>query len=124
MKPASLLDLECSTIFEQSTSAYELLYSHEYLPTVLDTWYYHHERWDDKRCPHSFHGEPTPLEVRIIKTVDALDALTSDQPYRKAWKSEGVKHGMQAQPGGQFDSRVATEYAKLHQVSGIGSGFQ
>jgi diguanylate cyclase (GGDEF)-like protein/putative nucleotidyltransferase with HDIG domain len=44
----------------------------------------HHERYDGAGYPDGLTGEEIPLSARILSVADALDAMTSDRPYRKA----------------------------------------
>lgn len=42
----------------------------------------HHERFDGRGVPDGLRGDQIPLEARIAAAADALDAMTSDRPYR------------------------------------------
>ena len=44
----------------------------------------HHERWDGAGYPDGLGGEEIPLRRAIFAVADALDAMTSDRPYRRA----------------------------------------
>ncbi len=44
----------------------------------------HHERYDGAGYPDGLEGEEIPLAARILAVADALDAMTSDRPYRAA----------------------------------------
>ena len=43
----------------------------------------HHERWDGAGYPDGRAGEEIPLQARVFAVADALDAMTSDRPYRR-----------------------------------------
>ena len=45
---------------------------------------HHHERWDGSGYPDGLGGEAIPLHARVFALADALDALTTDRPYRAA----------------------------------------
>src|SRR5947208_391904 len=45
---------------------------------------YHHERLDGSGYPYGLKAEAIPIEARIVAVADTYDALSSDQPYRKA----------------------------------------
>jgi ribonuclease P protein subunit RPR2 len=71
----------------------------------------HHERWDGAGYPDGLAGEDIPLAARVFAVADALDAMTSDRPYRAAlpWS---VAHGeIEAQAGLQFDPEVVHAFA-------------
>jgi diguanylate cyclase (GGDEF)-like protein len=66
----------------------------------------HHERWDGSGYPDLLHGEQIPLGGRIFSVADALDAMTSDRPYRGALSWERASEEIVAQSGRQFDPNV------------------
>jgi len=51
-------------------------------------------------------GEEIPLAGRILSVADALDAMTSDRPYRKAMPPEAALREIQEMAGTQFCPRV------------------
>jgi response regulator RpfG family c-di-GMP phosphodiesterase len=68
----------------------------------------HHERWDGRGYPDGLRGDEIPIGARIFAVADALDAITSDRPYRLARSfSEGLQT-IVAASGAQFDPDVAT----------------
>src|SRR5581483_10899220 len=67
---------------------------------------HHHERWDGAGYPDGIEGDAIPLGARIFAVADALDAMTSDRPYRAALEWEEAAEEVQAQSGRQFDPDV------------------
>ena len=65
-----------------------------------------HERWDGRGYPDRLAGTDIPLGSRIILACDALHAMTSDRPYRRAMSTEQAWAELQANAGSQFDPRV------------------
>ena len=51
-------------------------------PSALNIVRSHHERFDGRGVPDGLKGSEIPLEARIAGVADALDAMTSDRPYR------------------------------------------
>ncbi len=51
-------------------------------PCALNIVRSHHERYDGLGIPDGLHGSAIPVEARIVAAADALDAMTSDRPYR------------------------------------------
>ncbi|MAT41677.1 MAG: hypothetical protein CL609_04995 [Anaerolineaceae bacterium] len=82
--------------------ARQLLSQIEYLQPALDIPYCHHEKWDGTGYPRKLKGEEIPLPARIFAVIDVFDALTSDRPYRKAWKKEDALKYIQEQSGKHF----------------------
>jgi ribonuclease P protein subunit RPR2 len=80
----------------------------------------HHERWDGHGYPDGAAGTDVPLAARIFAVADALDAMTSDRPYRPslAWQDAGREIVRQAKV--QFDPRVVDAFkereARLHTI--------
>lgn len=65
----------------------------------------HHERWDGSGYPDGLKGEEIPLPARIVAAADVFDALTSERPYKRAWRSDEALDYMSAHRGTLFDPR-------------------
>jgi PAS domain S-box-containing protein len=65
-----------------------------------------HEHWDGGGYPDSLAGEKIPLASRITLACDALNAMTSDRPYRPAMTLERAQHELRACAGTQFDPDI------------------
>ena len=65
-----------------------------------------HERWDGRGYPDGLAGEEIPLGSRIILACDALHAMTSDRPYRRALPSDVAHDELRRNAGTQFDPRI------------------
>ena len=63
----------------------------------------HHERWDGGGYPDGLGGDEIPLGARIFAVADALDAMTSDRPYRRAQPGTSAVDEICDQAGKQFD---------------------
>jgi cyclic di-GMP phosphodiesterase len=76
----------------------------------------HHERWDGDGYPDELSGTDIPLAARIFAVADALDAMTSDRPYRSAlsWRAAGKE--VVAQSGAQFDPGVVRAFVEREDV--------
>jgi HD-GYP domain-containing protein (c-di-GMP phosphodiesterase class II) len=73
---------------------------------------HHHERWDGAGYPDGLAGEEIPLAARIFAVADALDAITSDRPYRKAQPWSTAVEEIAAQRGRQFDPQIVDAFAE------------
>jgi HD-GYP domain-containing protein (c-di-GMP phosphodiesterase class II) len=73
----------------------------------------HHERYDGTGYPDGLAGEEIPLAARILSVADALDAMTSDRPYRRALPLETARAEIDAQAGRQFCPRVVAALGRL-----------
>jgi cyclic di-GMP phosphodiesterase len=72
----------------------------------------HHERWDGSGYPDGLAGTEIPLAARIFALVDAMDAMTTERPYRRAQTWETASYEILAQAGLQFDPRVVAAFAQ------------
>jgi putative nucleotidyltransferase with HDIG domain len=77
----------------------------------------HHERIDGTGYPAGLAGDAISLEGRILHAADALAAMTSDRPYRRAGTMEHALAELRAMSGTQFDAAVVRA---LEQVLGRG----
>ena len=70
----------------------------------------HHERWDGGGYPDGIEGTDIPLAARIFAVADALDAMTSDRPYRPAldWTRAGREIVEESER--QFDPAVVAAF--------------
>jgi|GEM_PF-1334088 len=62
----------------------------------------HHERYDGQGYPYGLEGEKIPLPARIFAVADALDAMTSDRPYRRGCSMEEAIEEIRSLAGRQF----------------------
>jgi response regulator RpfG family c-di-GMP phosphodiesterase len=72
----------------------------------------HHERWDGTGYPDGLVGDQIPIAARIFALVDAMDAMTTDRPYRPAQSWESATDEILAQAGKQFDPRCVAAFAQ------------
>ncbi|HKB93146.1 MAG TPA: HD domain-containing phosphohydrolase [Gaiellaceae bacterium] len=70
----------------------------------------HHERWDGTGYPDGLRGEEAPLGARVFAVADALDAMTSDRPYRRALDWQTAREEIFAESGRQFDPVVVEAF--------------
>jgi HD-GYP domain-containing protein (c-di-GMP phosphodiesterase class II) len=74
---------------------------------------HHHERWDGDGYPDGLRGEAIPLAARVFAVADALDALTTDRPYRPASSFAVARVEVRAGSGTQFDPAVIAAYEQI-----------
>ena len=66
----------------------------------------HHERWDGAGYPDKLSGNEIPVGARVFAVADALDAMTSDRPYRRKIRWSAACDEIVSQSGSQFDPDV------------------
>lgn len=74
---------------------------------------HHHEAWDGSGYPDGLVGEAIPLGARIFAVADALDAMTSDRPYRKAMPFAEARAEIERCRSRQFDPSVVDMFLSL-----------
>jgi putative nucleotidyltransferase with HDIG domain len=70
----------------------------------------HHERYDGRGYPDGLVGTEIPLAARVFAVADALDAMTSDRPYRPSQTWEDAGREIVNQARGQFDPTVVEAF--------------
>jgi HD-GYP domain-containing protein (c-di-GMP phosphodiesterase class II) len=73
---------------------------------------HHHERWDGSGYPDGLGRTEIPLGARVFAVADALDAMTSDRPYRRAQSWEAATAEIVREAGRQFDPRVVEAFCE------------
>jgi ribonuclease P protein subunit RPR2 len=71
---------------------------------------HHHERWDGTGYPDGLAESEIPLPARIFAVADALDAITSDRPYRSAGAWESAVAEIYRGAGTQFDPAIVETF--------------
>jgi ribonuclease P protein subunit RPR2 len=71
---------------------------------------HHHERWDGGGYPDGLQKTEIPLGARVFAVADALDAMTSDRPYRRARSWEEATAEIVREAGRQFDPHVVEAF--------------
>jgi putative two-component system response regulator len=111
-KPGSLTRAEWDLIRAHPTIGVEILSDVTFMQGQgIEVVRSHHERWDGKGYPNRLAGGDIPLGARIFALADALDAMTSDRPYRRALQWERAIDEILSENGRQFDPRVVKAFS-------------
>ncbi len=109
-KPGPLDEAERRTVEQHPQIGYRILASLGVDPVA--TWVlHHHERWDGRGYPARLSGDQIPLGSRILFVADAFEAMTSDQPWRRAMPPAAAIAELQRCAGTQFDPHVVEAFA-------------
>jgi len=73
----------------------------------------HHERWDGRGYPDGLARDEIPLGARIFAVADALDAMTSHRPYRRAMSWSAARKEIVGQRKRQFDPDVVDAFVAV-----------
>ena len=83
------------------------------LGLALDIVRLHHERFDGTGYPLGLRGTAIPLGARIFAVADAIDAITSDRPYRPARSWDEARLEVLQGRGSHFDPTVVDAFLEI-----------
>jgi len=110
-KPAPLSGSERRLIETHTVLGEQMLEGVSFMsPECLAVVRSHHERWDGSGYPDALVGDEIPLSARVFAVADALDAITSDRPYRRQQPWGYAAEEIQEQSGRQFDPQVVAAF--------------
>jgi len=112
-KPDHLLAEERALMRCHPVVGHEILHGIEFLAGAAEVVRHHHERWDGRGYPDGLAGEEIPLAARVFSVVDALDAMTTDRPYREGVSIAQARSEIGAMAGSQFDPSVVAKLAEI-----------
>jgi ribonuclease P protein subunit RPR2 len=112
-KPGSLTPEEHAVMARHPSLGVEILCHVDFLGEGLDVVRNHHERWDGRGYPDELAGEDIPQAARVFAVADALDALTTDRPYRRATDWTSARIEIISCSGTQFDPAVVDALMEL-----------
>jgi putative nucleotidyltransferase with HDIG domain len=67
---------------------------------------HHHEAFDGSGYPSGLAGSAIPIGSRVVAVADALDAMSSDRPYRRALSLDDTVDRLRSGSGRQWDPEV------------------
>jgi GAF domain-containing protein len=106
-KPGRLTPEEFEAMKAHPVVGYDVLKGLKMLTDELVIVRSHHERFDGKGYPDAKKKDELPIYAYIVAAADALDAMTSDRPYRKAMSLEVALAEIQGGAGTHFHPAVA-----------------
>ncbi|MCW1969659.1 MAG: diguanylate cyclase [Anaerolineae bacterium] len=119
-KPAKLTPQEYALITKHATMGAEIVENCQSLRELAPFIRHHHERWDGQGYPAKLKGDEIPLEARILSAADAIEAMASDRPYRKAGSTQTIIEEIRRCSGTQFDPAVVNAFLKIIEREGEG----
>jgi len=112
-KPGPLTESEWEIMRTHPEIGRRILASIPFLTGTVPIVYCHHEQYDGSGYPRGLRGETIPLHARIFAIADAMDAMLSDRPYRKALSFADARASVLEQSGKQFDPEIARVAAAI-----------
>ena len=106
LKPGDLTKEERVVVEHHPLMGWNMLQGIDFLNYATDVVLSHHERFDGKGYPKKLAGTDIPLHARIFAVMDALDAMTSERPYRQPLPFANACQDLERLAGAQFDPEI------------------
>ncbi len=111
-KPEPLGEEESRLMRSHPVIGWEILSQVPFLERAAQIVRAHHERWDGSGYPDGLRGDQIPLAARVFAVADALDAITSNRPYRPGADWDAAAAEISRQANRQFDPNVVEAFVK------------
>ncbi len=118
LKPTKLTADEYMIVKEHVVLGAEILQASQSLHNLIPIIRHHHERYDGKGYPDGLRGEGIPIEARIVAVADAVEAMASDRPYRRAMELDQILIELEKNAGTQFDPEVVRAFEQITTEAG------
>jgi len=112
-KPGRLTIEEEEVMRDHCTRGYHILRKIPFLSEAAAIVYTHQEHYDGNGYPSRLRGNEIPIGARIFAVADAMDAITSYRPYRKAQSFDVAREEILRCSGTQFDPGVVEIFLKI-----------
>ncbi|SHH27813.1 HD-GYP domain-containing protein [Clostridium grantii] len=113
LKPGRLEDEEFDLIKTHPEIGYNILKDVKITKGIIDIVRFHHERYDGEGYPLKKSHKELSFEVFIVQLADAIDAMATDRPYRKALSEEKIIKEITFNSGKQFHPEVVKAYISV-----------
>ena len=113
-KPGKLTDYEYELIKQHPVIGAKIIRGIQEMEDLVPGVMHHHERMDGNGYPKGLGAAKIPFRARVLCMADALDAMTSDRPYRKALPAKLAEGEILRAAGTQFDPAFVEVLLKLN----------
>ncbi len=113
LKPGPLTKTEWDEMRRHPAIGFRILEGIPFLRSSAEIVLSHQERFDGGGYPRGLVGEAIPIGARIFAVADALDAITSDRPYRKGQSYDAARAEIRAYRETQFDPACVDAFLTL-----------
>jgi diguanylate cyclase (GGDEF)-like protein/putative nucleotidyltransferase with HDIG domain len=112
-KPSRLTPEEYGVVKRHALLGAELLEKSPSLRPLIPIIRHHHEHFNGNGYPDKLKGNQINIEARIVAIGDAIEAMSSDRPYRKALSPLSVIRELKRHAGSQFDPLIVDQAIRL-----------
>ena len=112
-KPGPLTDEEWVVMRRHPEEGLRILQGIVFFEGAVDIVGSSHEHYDGSGYPRGLVGDQIPRGARIFAVADALDAITSNRPYRKAQPFRAAYDEILRCRGTQFDPKVVDVFRSI-----------
>jgi putative nucleotidyltransferase with HDIG domain len=113
LKRGALTDEEWSYMRRHVDYGAQILRGIDFLEGASQIVAQHHERYDGAGYPNHLEGDMICLGARIFAVADAVDAITSDRPYRSARGFDDAADELIKCAGSHFDPAIVSAFAAV-----------
>ena len=119
-KPGKLTRDEYEIIKEHAGLGGDILKGSPSLRPLVPIIRHHHEYFNGKGYPDKLAGNQISIEARIVSVADAIEAMTSNRPYRRSLSQEQVLEQLNKYSGSQFDPTIVESAIKMIATEHVG----
>ena len=112
-KPSRLTTEEYEIMKRHALLGAELMGKSPSLRPLIPIIRHHHEFFNGNGYPDKLKGNQISIEARIVAIADAIEAMSSDRPYRKSLKVSKIVNEIKQHAGSQFDPTVVETAIKM-----------
>lgn len=120
-KPAPLTETEWQLFHQHPKWTRYLLEKSGFDQEVIQACYYHHERPDGRGYPVRRLGTQVPLAARLIRLLDAFDAMISYRPYARQRTVYEAIRVLYKGRNTEFDAALVDQFIELMGVYPMGT---
>lgn len=111
-KPGRLTPAEFAMVRQHTTLGAGFLAPLELDRRLIEIVELHHENFDGSGYPYGLGGREIPFAARVVRILDAYDALTSDRPYHRGVPG-GKALAIMGRETGRFDPELFDEFGRM-----------
>lgn len=119
LKEARLTPEEFERMKQHPRHSAKILESAGLSDEIIQSVLHHHEWYNGKGYPDGLSEKEIPLASRILLVADAVDAMSSDRPYRKALSLDKLQAVLKENSGSQFDPEIVEAILHLLSQNGL-----